>query len=89
MTNLEAALQALKDGIIVKRYEAGYNEFYGSELYILFHNGIYQLGVMSRHGFIAVDDYGKTWTLMPKDYYKSETDPDVLFRELYEENFGA
>lgn len=89
MTNIEAALQALKDGIIVKRYEDGYNEFYGSELYIYFYQGMYQLGVKLRSGFLAVDDYGKTWTLMPKDYYKSEIEPGVLFRELYEENFGA
>jgi len=96
MTNMEAALQALKDGIIVKRYakEGGFNAFFGDELYIVFYKGGYQLGVTSRQGYLAVEDYGKVWMLRPKNIYdltanKTEAEEDVLFRELFEENFGA
>ena len=94
MTNLEAALQALKDGIIVKRYDTGFNAFFGDELYLIFYQGKYQLGVTSRQGYLAVDDYGKVWMLRPENIYeltanKTEAEEDILFRELFEENFGA
>lgn len=94
MTNLEVALQALKDGIIVKRYDGGFNAFFGSELYIFYDREMYQIGVKSKSGSLFVNDYGKVWMLRPENVYeltanKTESESDVLFRELFEENFGA
>lgn len=77
MTNIEAALQALECGIVVKRYDGGYNEFRGNELYLLFDSGMYKLCVSYRQGFLAIDDFGKTWNLKPK----GNVAPSSLFEE--------
>lgn len=87
--SLELALQALKDGIIIKCYDNDCNEFFGEDLYIVFYQGEYQLGVSNRQGYLAVKDFGKVWTLRPANYYDSATSEDTLFQELYEENFGV
>lgn len=85
MTNIEAALKALDRGIVVKRYDGEYNTFRGNELYLIFDSGMYKICVSYRQGFLAVDDFGKTWALKPDDY----DDPSLLFKELNEELFGA
>lgn len=89
MTNIEAALQALKAGIVVKRYDGSYAEYSGAELYLVFEQGLYKLCVRSRGGFLAVEDRGKTWVLAPDGYDESDIEPDTMFVDLYEENFGA
>lgn len=85
--NEDKVLEALKTGIIVKRYpsEGGHNVFYGDELYIVYYQEEYCLGVKSRGGYLKASEYGTVWVLKPKDTVK--TDQDTLFEDLYLENF--
>jgi len=85
----DTLLEALKVGIIVKRYptEGGYNIFYGDELLLIYHHGEYQLLVQNRGGMLAAHEYGTVWVLRPEDTVKQETDQDELFEDLYLENF--
>lgn len=78
MTNLEAALEALKVGIIVKRYpnEDGYNIFYGDELYLLYYEYKYQLCIRTRAGGLDVNDYKSTWALRLPAALECEEDSD-------------
>lgn len=94
MTAMEATLQALRDGVLVKRYDGGFNAYFGDALSLLYDRGMYQLCVAGKSGSLFVSDYGKTWMLRPKNIYdltdgKTDGEVDELFQELFEENFGA
>lgn len=94
MADIEMALHALKDGALIKRYDGGFNAYFGEELLLSYGAGEYQLGVVGKSGTVPVSDYGKAWVVRPKDIYeitgdRSDEEADELLKELFEENFAA
>lgn len=78
MSEINFALQALKDGIIVTTGENSYRTICGKELYIVYFKNSYKLGAMSMRDYLSVEDYGKTWLLVPNN----SCDIDVLVRKF-------
>ena len=61
---MKKALEGVRRGIVVKRYDGGINDFRGYDsVYLVFFDGEYQLIVRGRGGMLKVDDYGITWAL--------------------------
>lgn len=63
----KALLKALKEGIVVKSYNDDYEQFQGNELYVCFCNGVYQLCVRTRSGFLTPNGYGKVWAFTKEE----------------------
>lgn len=72
--NIKKALEGVKNGIVVKRYDGGVNDFRGSDfVYLVFFDGEYNLIVRGRAGMLRVDDYGTTWALDERGFISNKT----------------
>ena len=72
--NIKKALEGVKNGIVVKRYDGGINDFRGSDfVYLVFFDGGYNLIVRGREGMLKVDEYGISWALDERGFTSNKT----------------